>query len=51
MAMFTHTTMKNTIKSGKINNNVGFPRGMSGITRQLTQKELAQQLALQRGRK
>jgi hypothetical protein len=43
--------MKNTIKSGKINNNVGFPRGMAGITRQLTQKELAQQLALQRGRK
>lgn len=45
---------KSTIKvtrtqTGKLPDNVGFPRGMQGVTRKLTKRESEQQAALQYG--
>lgn len=39
---------RENMQFGKIPNNVGYPRGMQGVTRKLTKKEIKQQSNLQR---
>jgi hypothetical protein len=46
-ALTKRDTRKVITQTGKLPDNVGFPRGMQGVTRKLTKRESEQQRKLQ----